>query len=798
MDRKKAEKKIRKQGIEKITSLSELDSLKLVQKLEVYQIELEMQNEELTNAKIIAEETSQKYADLYSEIYDFAPIGYFTFSRDGKISGLNLTGSKLLGIERSVLINNFFSLFLAPDSRLVFNDFLKNIFENKEKAKCELKIEKKNSPPVFAYVEGTLSGKENKCLAMFIDITDRKKTEEALRESAQRLKFHFENSPLAIVEWDMDYVVTRWSREAERLFGWKAEEAVGKQMYSLNLIYPMDIPLVAGTVEKLSGGTERAVISSNRNITKSGDIIECVWYNSVLVNENGKMTSVMSLVNNITELKRAENELRESEEKFKQLANSIPQLAWIARYDGYVTWYNQQWYDYTGTNPEQMEGWGWQIVHDPDLLPDVLKKWKESIATGKPFEMVFPLLGKDGIFREFLTRDIPIKDSKGNIVQWFGTNTDISELKRAEKELRIVQEKLNLALENANIGIWEWDLRTNEMIWDERMEKMFELKPGSFAKSFKSFAGLINEEDISHIQTAVKKSLENDIPFEVMFRTRSENNNSKYISLKGLVNKDNYGRSISITGVSFDITGLREGTERLINKLNEELLRSNKDLQQFAYVASHDLQEPLRMVSSFTQLLAKRYQGKLDQDANDYIKFAVEGSKRMYDMLNGLLAYSRVETKGKDFGNVKVNDVLEKVIQNLKLKIEEKNAKIEIKELPVITADETQLIQLFQNLIGNGIKFNTGTPSIYISSKIDDDNYIFSVRDNGMGIENQYFSRIFQIFQRLHLREEYEGIGIGLAVCKRIVERHGGKIWVESDPGKGSMFIFTIPKNLVG
>jgi light-regulated signal transduction histidine kinase (bacteriophytochrome) len=199
------------------------------------------------------------------------------------------------------------------------------------------------------------------------------------------------------------------------------------------------------------------------------------------------------------------------------------------------------------------------------------------------------------------------------------------------------------------------------------------------------------------------------------------------------------------------------------------------------------------MVSSFTQMLDQRYGDKLDQDAHDYIGFAVDGAKRMYELLNGLLAYSRIQTRGKEFTEVDMSEVFSKVLRNLSLKISESKAEISVGELPVILADESQIIQLVQNLIENSIKFSSGEPRITFTAKIDSGYYLFSVKDEGIGIEPQYFDRIFKIFQRLQAREDYEGTGIGLAICKRILDRHNGKIWVESEPGKGSEFFFTIP-----
>jgi light-regulated signal transduction histidine kinase (bacteriophytochrome) len=249
-----------------------------------------------------------------------------------------------------------------------------------------------------------------------------------------------------------------------------------------------------------------------------------------------------------------------------------------------------------------------------------------------------------------------------------------------------------------------------------------------------------------------------------------------------------------MTGVCFDITGMKKDSEQVLFKLNEELLRSNKELEQFAYVASHDLQEPLRMVSSFTQLLARRYKDQLDQDAQEFIKFAVDGASQMQTLINDLLAFSRIQSKGKEFTKVDLHEVLGKVIFNLGIKIQELNALITNDELPVIFGDESQMVQLLQNLIGNALKFSKNCPLIHISSLQKDDFIIISVKDNGIGIEKQYFERIFQIFQRLQPKNEYEGTGIGLAICKRIVERHEGSIWVESEPGKGTTFYFTLKK----
>jgi signal transduction histidine kinase/DNA-binding LacI/PurR family transcriptional regulator len=237
-----------------------------------------------------------------------------------------------------------------------------------------------------------------------------------------------------------------------------------------------------------------------------------------------------------------------------------------------------------------------------------------------------------------------------------------------------------------------------------------------------------------------------------------------------------------------------EQAEDALARQAQELARSNTELEQFAYVASHDLQEPLRMVTSYVQLLARRYEGQIDEDADEFIAFAVNGTDRMRALINDLLEYSRVSTRGKPFELTDCASILNNALVNLKIAIEENDAKVTHDELPTVVADGVQLTQVFQNLIGNAIKFRSATPpKVHIGVERTDGAWVFSVRDNGIGIEAQYFERIFMIFQRLHSREEYTGTGIGLAVCKSTVERHGGRIWVESEPGEGSTFYFTIP-----
>jgi PAS domain S-box-containing protein len=256
---------------------------------------------------------------------------------------------------------------------------------------------------------------------------------------------------------------------------------------------------------------------------------------------------------------------------------------------------------------------------------------------------------------------------------------------------------------------------------------------------------------------------------------------------------DTSGKLVALSAIVRDITERKKAGEILKSKL-EELARSNEELEQFAYVSSHDLQEPLRMISSYLQLLQRRYQGSLDDKADKYIYYAVDGASRMQNLINDLLEFSRVTTRARDPVPMDSEFILDQVLSNLEVFIEENEATVSHCSLPEVMADYSQMVQVFQNLIINGIKFRSEeAPQIHISAEKKESEWVFSVQDNGIGIDPQYSKKIFEVFKRLHKKEEYPGTGIGLAICKKIVERHGGRIWVESELDKGSTFYFTLP-----
>jgi PAS domain S-box-containing protein len=413
----------------------------------------------------------------------------------------------------------------------------------------------------------------------------------------------------------------------------------------------------------------------------------------------------------------------------------------------------------------------------------------------------------------------------------------------AEKALQLERERLDLALRSASMGVWRWEVIENKRYFDDQTCYLLGLNPSTFTGSTEEFFGVVNPDDRDKLRRALARTIEINAPYESEYQVTWPDGTVHYLAARGRLVRDDQGRPVKINGVIWDITErkrmedelrksrdeleirVKERTaeldeavadlqkqveyrikaqaelkeyqlhlEDLVKQRTEELVRSNKDLEQFAYVASHDLQEPLRAVSGFVELLRRNLEKSLDAKSNEYMNFSIDGAKRMQLLINGLLEYSRIGTQGKKPRQTDSKTAVDEAVARLHTSITESGAKVTADNLPVIHFDDTQLAQLFQNLIGNAIKFHSDVPpDIHISASHQNNAWRFAVRDNGIGIEPQYAQRIFMIFQRLHTRKVYPGTGIGLSICKKIVERHGGRIWVESTLGNGSAFYFTVP-----
>lgn len=492
----------------------------------------------------------------------------------------------------------------------------------------------------------------------------------------------------------------------------------------------------------------------------------------------------------ITDRKLAEQRLREAEELFRTLANSIPPMAWMTDHTGFTLWYNDRWYQYTGTTLDEARGWGWRAVLHPDFVDEVVDRMRYSFETGTPWEDTFPLRGKNGEYRWFLSRALPIRDEAGRIKRWFGTNTDITAHRDAELAIRDSRERLQAALEASGTGTFRWDIQTGTVTLDEELDRMFGLPSGQTIRTIDEFLWRVHPADRSAVTSTLEGCVRDGADFEMEFRVSRTEGPERWIYDRGRVFRDAEGHPAYVTGGCLDITARR--------RVEAVLRRSNDDLRQFAWAASHDLQEPLRTVTAYTQLLQRRYSERLDTTGLQFISFAVDAARRMETLLKGMRAYWQASADAEEPVVTLVDSraALESALHNLAATIVETRAEITNGPLPVVMAQEVHVVQLFQNIIGNALKYrNPGLiPKIHIWADYQSGQWLISVRDNGIGISPPYFTQIFGIFKRLHTQKEYKGTGIGLAICQKVVESLGGRIWVESEgEGKGSTFRFTLP-----
>ncbi len=537
--------------------------------------------------------------------------------------------------------------------------------------------------------------------------------------------------------------------------------------------------------------------------------------------EDGEVGGVLVTVIETTNKKKAEEALILSEERFRNMSDNIPNLAWMANADGEIFWYNRQWYEYTDTTPEQMEGWGWQSVHDPAVLPDVLLKWRESIAYGQPFEMVFPIKGADGRFRQFLTRVLPVYNEEGKINKWFGSNTDVTKQIEAEQKLKETEQNLRNTILQAPVAMCIF--RGPDHVVELANERMFELwgKTAEQVMNKPIFEGLPEaknqgfEDLVDGVYTTGETFSAQGVPITLPRNGKVE---TVYVNFVYKAYREPGGNISGILAVAVDVTAqivARQKIEEIVAERTKELAaaihnlqKSNADLAQFAHIASHDLQEPLRKISTFAQVLENRLSEHLDEQSKNYFQKLRSSSARMTTLIRDVLNYSELDKATEVFTTVDLNSLVESIKIDYDLLLEEKKSVISCENLPVIEAIPLQMLQLFSNLIGNSLKFSRKDQPAVITistSRITADKtgqsfmhpsmeYIkITFQDNGIGFREEYADKIFNIFQRLHRKSEYEGTGIGLAMCKKIALNHNGDLDALGSSENGAVFNVILP-----
>ena len=665
------------------------------------------------------------------------------------------------------------------------------------------------------------NGQVSEILAVGTDITQQKRAEEVLRQQAQLLHLSYD----AIIVWRKDGAIELWNRGAEQLYGFTESEALGRITHKLlKTIHSVPWPEVEAEMRKYgqwegelrhfakdghqvtvsarhqlvlgTDGIER-ILETNRDITqrkqmeeelrKSRDELE------VRIKERTAQLykTVSQLQRQVKQRIHAEQTATAERQRFNDVLETLPAYICLLTPDYYMPFANKVFRDLFGYHPDKK---CYEFLFNrPEPCEDcqtykVLETyeqqhWEWTGPNGKVYDVY----------------DFPFKDTDGSLLI-LEMGIDVTERKQAEASLHAASRYARGLLEASLDPLVTISPEGKITDVNEATVKVTGMAREQLIGT--DFSNYFTEPDKAEegYQRVFAEGFVTDYPLTV----RHKDGRLIDVLYNATVYKNEQDEVQGIFAAARDITEkkiteaelekYRLHLEDLVKQRTEELARSNKDLEQFAYVASHDLQEPLRAVSGFVNLLERQLKDSLNAKTKEYMNFTVDGVTRMQSLINGLLEYSRIDTRGKPPESTDSGKSLDNAILSLQTSIKESGAKITSDKLPTVNIDPVQLSQLFQNLISNAIKFRSeNPPEIHVSANHQDNAWRFSVKDNGIGIDPQYAGRIFMIFQRLHTRKKYPGTGIGLSLCKKIVERHSGKIWVESEQGCGSTFYFTVP-----
>ncbi len=529
-----------------------------------------------------------------------------------------------------------------------------------------------------------------------------------------------------------------------------------------------------------------------------------------------------------SDLHELQDQLILSEQEVQTFLDDAPVMMWMTDEHGKVVLFNNTWLEYFNTSMEDEISlkWNEKNIH-PDDRESILLVYNQAFNLHEKFHHEYRMKNASGDYRWISELGKPRFDDKEKFRGYIGTCIDFTEKKQADIEIQkhvdaLAQSELlnknqkeyyGNMIGNLSVPAFVIDLDHKVTIWNIACENMTGIK----AKD------LLGTDQHSKAIYKEKRPLLADLVIDSNFEKISElypvelgetlmpggysvqnwvdmpnKNEPRYLAIDAGPVYDTNGSKTAVVQIMQDITSMKI-LEESLQQQTHELMKTNKELEQFAYVASHDLQEPLRMVSSYAQLLASRYKDKLDDDADEFIEYIVDGAKRMQTLIQDLLKFSRLSTQSEEFSSVDINNIFDYAVENLIVAIDETGTVVTSDELPVVDGDAGQLRLLFQNVIGNAVKYRDPEKlnKVHVSVEQKGKQWQFCIGDNGIGIESEYFEKIFVIFQRLHGKSEYQGTGIGLAICKKIVESHHGRIWLESEYGQGTRFYFTLPVDVM-
>ncbi len=508
------------------------------------------------------------------------------------------------------------------------------------------------------------------------------------------------------------------------------------------------------------------------------------------------------------DLQRSNTALQETEERFRLVANSIPQLAWMARPDGSIFWYNQRWFDYTGATLADMEGWGWQSVHDPKELPRVMEKWKAAIAAGSPWEDSFPLRRHDGEMRVHLSRAMPLKNDKAEVLFWFGTNTDIENQLRSEQALAHARERLALAVEAAEIGTFYCPMPLGRIEWNATCKNHFWLPPEAEI-DFDLFYATIHPDDRDNTRQAVEKAVFEHQSYDVEYRTVAPDGRLRWIRAKGRAYYDESGSPTRFDGITIDVS-----RQHLAAEERERLLESERGARSQAEAASrlkddflttlsHELRTPLNAILGWRQLLRRQPAG--EEEVAEGLSVIERNARVQVQLVEDLLDLSRI-VSGKlriDVQRVDMAEVIKNAVLSVRPTAEAREVRIETvldTRVGPVRGDPARLQQVVWNLLTNAVKFTSKGGKVQLSLERVNSHVEMTVTDTGIGISPEFLPHVFDRFRQADssTTRKHGGLGIGLAIVKNIVELHGGTVRAKSaGEGQGASFSVELPLVIV-